>query len=518
MNRLLQGDCRTILPTLPASSVHSCVTSPPYYGHRNYGMAAQIGLEATPEAYITTLVAVFREVRRILRPDGTLWLNLGDGHTNKQLQLMPARVALALQADGWYLRSDIIWCKPNPMPESITDRPTSAHEHIFLLTKQPRYFYDADAIREPHQANSIERARSPVNGFSHTMTGERGARIALGGKDAMVTLNPLGANARNVWTIATTSYSAAHFATMPPELAERCIKAGTSEHGCCAQCGAPWIRQSEITYRRHDHWMGPKQEARHSRGTAGNAYNEPIQRLTTGWTPACPCHEYRCVKCEAVLDHKDARTTHSSADQMQPMRDPVSASGQQAEMLFEALCSKVDSGQSLHNEGVDSNLKGLPDASSEGPSECNGRWLRDGASAGYGEEAGQASDLGRGGPPQEWQQARQSPQQSGTDGKETARRGKEARLHCDLPSLSEDVSDARQCPHCGSRMEWTTPAPVPCVVLDCFSGAGTTLLAADRLQRHAIGIDLNPTYCAMAKQRVEDDLPLFAYVATGPHP
>lgn len=224
MIRIMQGDCIDVLRELPDESVQCCVTSPPYFGLRDYGMAEQIGAETTPSDYIAALVSVFREVRRVLRDDGTLWLNLGDSFSDKQLQMIPARVALALQADGWWLRSDIIWHKPNPMPESITDRPTSAHEHVFLLTKSPRYFYDADAVREEVALSDLR-----VNGSSASAL----ARISGGlsvGQAAHCGTPQSGRNIRNVWTIATAPYAGAHFATFPPELAERCIKAG-SRHG-----------------------------------------------------------------------------------------------------------------------------------------------------------------------------------------------------------------------------------------------------------------------------------------------
>jgi DNA modification methylase len=179
--RLIEGDCREVLRSLDAESVQTCVTSPPYFGLRDYGHDGQLGLEPTPDEYVAALVEAFREVRRVLRDDGTLWLNLGDSYANdakwggssggkhvmdgqtggegyrlrratglksKDLIGVPWRVAFALQADGWYLRSDIIWAKPNPMPESVTDRPTKAHEYLFLLAKAPRYYYDADAMRE----------------------------------------------------------------------------------------------------------------------------------------------------------------------------------------------------------------------------------------------------------------------------------------------------------------------------------------------------------------------------------
>lgn len=252
--RVLLGDCLDILPTLAAGSVQCCVTSPPYFGLRDYGAEGQIGLEAAPAAYIATIVAVFREVRRVLRDDGTLWLNLGDSYAGsragpqgklgemadrsiasqremrredgkhkarlgakaKDLLGIPWRVAFALQDDGWFLRSDIIWVKPNPMPESVADRPTSAHEHVFLLTKQARYFYDAEAIRE---AGTSERDRGRPDGSA---TFERfGVNTSCG------TAVDGTRNARNVWIIATQPFAGAHFATMPPELAERCIKAGS---------------------------------------------------------------------------------------------------------------------------------------------------------------------------------------------------------------------------------------------------------------------------------------------------
>lgn len=256
--RIVVGDVRHRLSGLADRSIECCVTSPPYFGLRDYGVDGQIGLEDTPAAFVAELVGVFREVRRVLRDDGTLWLNLGDSYWTakgasmgadpkqgarrgwsrpqdrpppdglkpKDLIGIPWRVAFALQEDGWYLRSDIIWHKPNPMPESVTDRPTSAHEHIFLLTKSPRYFYDADAIREPHETGERKgdrRSYSPGSSSSHRLDGGHEAQT---GSFAGLPLNEAGRNARNVWTIATRPYSEAHFATFPPDLAERCIKAG----------------------------------------------------------------------------------------------------------------------------------------------------------------------------------------------------------------------------------------------------------------------------------------------------
>ena len=264
--KILQGDCRDILPTLSAASVQCCVTSPPYWGLRDYGCNGQLGLEATPEEYIAKMVGVFREVWRVLKDDGTLWVNMGDsyassgtsghqrldelgerlgcggGHKHssqlsgraptppglkpKDLCMMPARVAMALQADGWYLRSDIIWHKPNPMPESVTDRPTKSHEYIFLLSKRARYFYDPDAVREPHQdVNGTERFKNGCGVGDRNFTqGWSGGNVSL---DKHRNYNPAGRNKRSVWTVASQPYSEAHFATFPPDLIKPCILAGS---------------------------------------------------------------------------------------------------------------------------------------------------------------------------------------------------------------------------------------------------------------------------------------------------
>jgi DNA modification methylase len=275
---LYGGDCRTVLRELPAESVHCVVTSPPYWGLRDYGTADQLGLEPTPEAYVENMVAVFREVRRVLRADGTLWLNLGDsyyttpagnkpgtlkaasglGNSSENLERrrseygndrqypglkmkdlvgIPWRVAFALQADGWYLRSDIIWSKPNPMPESVTDRPTKAHEYLFLLTKSPRYYFDADAVREP----SISPEQEAHNQRYAKVYDAHTDRVAVRGEGIQPgNVNNVGIHARpgqggrnlrSVWTIATEPYPGAHFATFPRKLVEPCVKAGSPADG-----------------------------------------------------------------------------------------------------------------------------------------------------------------------------------------------------------------------------------------------------------------------------------------------
>ena len=226
--RILVGDALTRLAELPDGSVQTCVTSPPYWGLRDYGHDGQLGLEATPDDYVANMVALFREVRRVLADDGTLWLNLGDTYgSGKQLQGIPWRVAFALQADGWWLRQDIIWHKPNPMPESVTDRCTKAHEYLFLLTKSARYFYDAEAISEVS-------LRPSAVGF---IGGQKGRDLTIGESDPNYRNGSeqwgrevvVGSfrNRRSVWTIATKPYSGAHFAVMPADLVEPCILAGS---------------------------------------------------------------------------------------------------------------------------------------------------------------------------------------------------------------------------------------------------------------------------------------------------
>ena len=258
---LLQGDCLQQLATLPAASVQCCVTSPPYWGLRDYGTAGQLGLEATPDEYVANMVAVFREVRRVLREDGTCWLNLGDSYVahkprqnavhsqsgnigsqsaafdaasrsvdlrgkhavlkDKDLVGIPWRVAFALQADGWWLRQDIIWAKPNPMPESVTDRCTKSHEYIFLLTKSAKYFYDNEAVKENSLHVGVTH-RAANKGKAHS------GEVGLDTRPKVDWTTPETRNKRSVWTVATKPYRDAHFATFPPKLIEPCILAGSA--------------------------------------------------------------------------------------------------------------------------------------------------------------------------------------------------------------------------------------------------------------------------------------------------
>lgn len=257
MEKILLGDALEQLRTLEAESVHTCVTSPPYYNLRDYGAPGQIGLEATPEEYIESLVQVFREVWRVLRQDGTLWVNIGDsystrsgaqpptntrnscGHTEKRppsgykykdLIGVPWMLAFALRADGWYLRQDIIWSKSNCMPESVRDRCTKSHEYVFLLAKSERYFFDPEAIKEPR--GSKGNAKTFRGGGAYTKRGsfDNSAKIqreSHGNGENKTGLR----NKRDVWTVSTTGFRGAHFAVFPEKLAEPCILAGCPAGG-----------------------------------------------------------------------------------------------------------------------------------------------------------------------------------------------------------------------------------------------------------------------------------------------
>lgn len=256
------GDCVEIMRGIDAGSVQTCITSPPYFGLRDYGVSGQIGLEPTPAEFVARLVDVFREVHRLLRDDGTLWLNLGDSYRKGELLGIPWRVAFALQDSGWRLRQDIIWSKPNPMPESVRDRCTKSHEYLFLLSKSSDYYYDQAAIREPAAPSSIARWAQDVDsqaGSTRVPGKTNGAMKAVGGRSRRDSFDRGGAvashvlpgqraaqhrvarypathdtesrNKRSVWTVATVPSKADHFAIYPEKLIEPCVLAGAPAGG-----------------------------------------------------------------------------------------------------------------------------------------------------------------------------------------------------------------------------------------------------------------------------------------------
>jgi DNA modification methylase len=343
MDYILIGADARRLP-LADRSVHCVVTSPPYYGLRDYVHAHQIGLEPTPAAYVAEMVRVFREVRRVLRDDGTLWLNIGDSYAangvsglnegfrarddyghgggvkpadggrskhsrtvppglkSKDLLGIPWLLAFALRDDGWYLRSEVIWGKRSPMPESVRDRPTRAHEQVFLLTKSARYFYDIEAEKQPAAAATRDEPR--VGTARHRDYDGAAARFGDGvSASRRMATNAVGdgssANLRTVWMLSSEPYAGAHFATMPTALATRCIRLGTSERGVCPACGAPWARVVEkdrVPTRPGidskvfiDPASSPYKQ--HSGTIIGN--RDPKRHTTVsrtaGWGPTCGC-------------------------------------------------------------------------------------------------------------------------------------------------------------------------------------------------------------------------------------
>lgn len=358
---IYQGDVLDVLSALPSESVQMVCTSPPYWGLRDYKVDGMIGLEPTFQEYLDKMVAVFDEVKRVLRSDGTCWLNVGDAYAQKggkmvddkeletiskinrnnldggcgnwtgrgdraantaqgtlkpkDLIMMPARLAIALQDDGWWIRSEIIWAKPNPMPESVTDRPTSSHEKIYLMTKRARYFYDAEAVREKTDS---------ISGWSKQR--ERGGNPKFGGNNAEdyenrtysgneYVENPSGRNLRNVWTIATQPYPGSHFATFPEELPRKCILAGTSDKGCCPACGSPWERvvESEIEHTQNIHNSKYDPDS----GWAISGWKAGLKHTTTlGWQPTCTCNAGDPIPCTVLDIFGGAMTTALVAAQL----------------------------------------------------------------------------------------------------------------------------------------------------------------------------------------------------------
>jgi DNA modification methylase len=450
------------LRQLPDGCVHTICTSPPYYGLRDYGATGQLGMEDTPEEFVTRLVGIFRELRRVLRDDGTCWLNLGDTYSRgdrgnvptqrgelaneqdearydftspaakmgshgtikpKDLIGIPWRVAFALQADGWYLRQDLIWAKPNCMPESVRDRCTKSHEYVFLLTKQNRYFYDHDAIKEPHKHNRWGKTITvDASVLDAQYEGKAGSSSLL--REGADNFHPEGGkNKRSVWWVSPKPYPDAHFAVWPPELVEPMVRAGSSERGCCPGCGAPW------------------------------------ERVTEGWRPTCGCNKEGLEMVAGALEFIESPTGERAGD------DPTLTTGR---------------------AGMN-----RPRGDNEGVRQIT-RY-----------EQRQYSN-----------QLVHSPYQQ----EMITEVGRTTFAHY----VRIDLAGARPIPE-AKLQEWigrgwleqvvvpsVTPLdPVRCTVLDPFSGSGTTGMVALREDRNYIGIDINPDYLPLAQKRVtgQADIP-----------
>ncbi len=668
------GDALEVLQAMPAESVHCCVTSPPYWSLRDYGTEGQLGLEPTPDEYVANMVDVFREVRRVLRADGTLWLNMGSSYfggesyplreidaawlaavidgegciqihqqrrpselncvdsfqvdlsvgmmtpevvqrcyeitglgschqqnrgvwdwsvrgqqaaqllraiypyllgKRKQAALAimlandlasrkygrgnpadpdvmawrgeirkavsdcnqrrgtdfpliepkpialnlktkddvgtPHKLYFALRDDGWYARMDIVWGKLNPMPESVTDRPTKAHEYLFLLTKSPRYFYDADAIREPAEwarwgDQTVRKGSNPDGWIKPKTKQELVGKATYDGFNGRWNEggNPTARNKRSVWEIATAPYPDAHFATFPQALVEPCIKAGTSEHGCCPVCGAPWEREVEtptIPAELRNRDGGSKMDY-HTRQTGGGQniqdWRDANPTRTTGWRPSCDC---LCPEC-AIDSHHDTRMRELRPElRAEVGQQPVPAS----EVLLAEVREPVQRSGSLWEDQDDEGLHRSPSTGASGSVEAG---LCDGAPSRDGEGDGAAADGERSGASPERDQGRQSPGESRGDGEAEARSAAEEATSSDAVSAlrrnDRSAESEVRCQGCGTRL-----VPVAAVVLDCFVGSGTTALVARRLGRRSIGIELNPEYAQLAARRLQQ-LSLFA--------
>lgn len=412
-SRVLCGDAIDVLASLPAGSAQTCITSPPYWGLRDYGVASRVwggdpdcrhrwgtgerghrsdllpseqsrskerlgrdrrqeaaglkggcfcqrcgawkgclGLEPGPDLYVEHLISVLSEVRRVLRDDGALWLNLGDSFAAngsaslkpKDLVGIPWRVAFALQADGWWLRSDIVWAKPNAMPESVTDRPTRAHEFVFLVTKSARYFYDAEAVREP------DKGRRSGNDY------KRPERLSYGGGQEargqeFEWVGGAGRNRRSVWTVPTQCFKGAHFATFPEALVEPCLLAGSSPTAC-RRCGAPWRRIVDarrlLDGKKEIKGGWTKADKLHSgralQPTGFGHWRVEVRRQTVGWEPTCE-HDHPGGRCLVLDPFAGAATTGVVAARHGRDFLGVELSGAYARMARRRLCEASKRGK-----------------------------------------------------------------------------------------------------------------------------------------------------------------------------
>lgn len=546
--RILTGDCRDVLPTLDAGSVHCVVTSPPYYGLRDYGVDGQLGLEATPDEYIQTMVAVFRELRRVLRDDGTVWCNMGDSFSGKQLLMMPARLALALQADGWWLRSDIIWAKPNPMPESVTDRPTSAHEHVFLLTKRSRYFYDADAVREPHTNGAYWIGRAPTQiSKGNADRNDDGGRAISG--------DETGRNLRNVWTIATAPFSEwtpQHEITqLPASEAQALAAKGSARGGDTARITSPDCplhagQPDRVPTGFYDGLSGA-QLSRIS-GNADPAQDTPAGSSTIQHIPVqsrslpsigdCsdpegaetatphsteshrtvlgPLFSEHAISCEETADgrprippsrYSPALTDRDTAESRSG--DGSEASSCELETAADSSRTSASGSSGACRCGYYRKVTTKTSHFATYPPELVERCIKAGTS-----ERGCCAQCGK--PWVRTTDVSYNQVKAVTDSM-VMHAGREQDKRLDKHVTTTGWSPGCTCDLQDGNKAYPDP-PIPCTVLDPFSGAGTSGLVADRLGRDAVMIDLNHRYVEMARARLQADCPLFADITDAPVP
>ena len=559
---LYQADAREI--PLPDKSVHMCVTSPPYWGLRDYGLGqwqggdaecgheqqqliaggqnsamqnnhsgsqgksgpclkcgavntpAGIGLEPTLGEWVQNVVEVMREVRRVLRDDGVVFLNLGDsysanrgyqvtdnnhigvGNTKgmtaelsglapKQLMGQPWRVAFALQDDGWILRSAIVWHKPNPMPESVTDRPTSAYEMVFMLVKQGRYFYDAEAVREPPNADSLARYNRSSN-----LDGSREYKM-----DNPPTGNQGGANARNVWSIATQGRSDSHFASFPDELARRCILAGTSARGVCSKCGAPWYNTKNERVQGLPRPEGP--EPVHA------ANSEDVQGMCGGTTQEAQTSLFgtgeRAGKAVAVEQQGRGSCPEKALSGLGG-RPPTHVGGGAPLLPEESGATSSSVKETPSETGPNGRRKAAkPLSGRQTPCEVSSSARNPNAprlAPNVGESETSVFLLR-----EEIQQ--ENPPDDGSCDTDLQGRGAHTDEHSrGVPFLQFGEAQQGAAPAVdGWRPTCDHDADTePATVLDPFVGSGTTVAVAQALGRRGVGLDLNPEYLEIAVKRI----------------
>ena len=345
-NIIHTGDCFDVLPTLPDESVHMVMTSPPYWNLRDYDHVDQLGLEPESEQYVQNMADVFDEVYRVLRPDGSLWLNLGDTYENKDLQQIPARVALELQQRGWILRNRVTWVKPNPMPQSVKDRLNDTTEAVFHFVKSREYWYDLDAIREPHESkkwDKDERKEGWDNG------NQQPQHVRCGN-------NPSGKNPGDVFEVTTKPFPEAHFAVYPPELCEKPVKA-TCPPTVCAECGSPYDREMEVTRENY----GEREDRVKATGGAvggGVGKNFPdTYREFKGWTPTCDCDTDATEAGIALDPFAGAGTTLLKAKELGRQFFGIELNAKYADMARARVGIDVDDPSNVRSDAGQSGLE-----------------------------------------------------------------------------------------------------------------------------------------------------------------
>ena len=347
---IFQGDCRDVLRSMPADSVQCICTSPPYWAQRDYNVDGQIGLERKLADYVAVMVDVFRECRRVLHPSGLMFLNIGDKYSTdskwggsssnkneaeigdpvrkfrwesgckpKDACGVPWRVFLALQADGWFWRDTIVWHKPAPMPLSVDDRCTPSWEPIGMFAKRGRYFSDMEAVKEPCKAVSIERLKSGWNGDNKRdfPGGQHNNFDRYMGSEAAMETALAGANKRNVWSLTPEPFDGGHFAVFPSDLPRTCFRIGTSEHGCCPECRAPYKRivdKTKLTRERPNEYT--KRTGQEGTGNSCANTVAGVASRTTGWEPTCKCDAGKPVPCRVLDPFFGSGTTGEVAQEL----------------------------------------------------------------------------------------------------------------------------------------------------------------------------------------------------------